>query len=103
MLEFAPFLVGDAIFTLLLLDLLILNVEHGLLEVEDDEIVGETLEPEELYDVEIGMFLLVDDESFLTPLVSDEDFRRNRTSGGTGFTDSYRLSLIEIIKVAKTT
>ena len=90
MLEFGPFLGGDAVFPLLLLDLLILNVEHGLLEVEVDEIVGETLELVELNDVEIGMFLFADDESFRTPLVSDEDFRRNLTSGGTGLTVSYR-------------
>ena len=63
-LEFGPFLVGDVVFPLLLLDLLILNVEQGLLEVEVDEIVGETLELEELNDVEIGMFLFADDESF---------------------------------------
>ena len=63
-LEFDPFLVGDVEFPLLLLDLLILNVEQGLLEVEVDEIVGETLELEELNDVEIGMFLFADDESF---------------------------------------
>ena len=63
-LEFGPFLVGDVEFPLLLLDLLILNVEQGLLEVEVDEIVGETLELEELNDVEIGMFLFADDESF---------------------------------------
>ena len=89
-LEFGPFLGGDAVFPLLLLDLLILTVEHGLLEVEVDEIVGATLELEELNDTEIGIFLFVDDESFRTPLVSDEDFRRNLTSGGTGFTVSYR-------------
>ena len=63
-LEFGPFLVGDVEFPLLLLDLLILNVEQGLLEVEVDEIVGETLELEELNDVEIGMLLFADDESF---------------------------------------
>ena len=89
-LELGPFLGGDAVFPLLLLDLLILNIEQGLLEVEVDEIVGETFELEELNDVEIGIFLFVDDESFRTPLVSDEDFRRNLTSGGTGLTVSYR-------------
>ena len=63
--------------------MLIPKEEHGLLDVEGDGIVGDSLELDELNDVEVAMFLLEEVKSFLQPLVSDEDFRRNRTSGGT--------------------
>ena len=66
--------------------MLIPKEEHDRLDVEGDGIVGDTLELDELNGVEIAMFLLEEVKSFLQPLVSDEDFRRNRTSGGTDFT-----------------